>query len=207
MSPATTFNPVGFVDRLWRNPNLDAQFRDVEGMGSGNLVNEALNLLNTITITTNTAAATDTTSFLRDYDAFLVTYENIRNATTNRQPLLSVQVGGTFQTTTYIGTTTLNTGGTITGAAITTSPALGPLTPNSTLGANGWFFVFNPAGAARNHILIGRAEGVNSTPAIVSNTWMAYYNGATTAVTGFQIAMSGGNIASCIIRTYGIRNT
>lgn len=74
----------------------------------------------------------------------------------------------------------------------------------STAGISGTLRLFSPASTALHKAVQGTAMQLNSDGTTVENLQVAGFYRSTTAVDAFQFLMSSGNIASGIIRVYGI---
>lgn len=74
----------------------------------------------------------------------------------------------------------------------------------STAGISGTLRLFSPASTSLHKAVQGTAMQLNSDGTSVENLQVAGFYRSTTAVNAFQFLMSSGNIASGIIRVYGI---
>ena len=162
-------------------------------------------LLNTLTAS-NSATLSDTTSFTSTYKYYELVFENLLPATNNVTCEIQVQVGGSFQSTSYVGNNnyaavTTNVTNQNTTFVACSAPVL--LTNTATLGVSGSFRIFNPASANLKAIIGNYWHAGTATTVPQTGTVGGQYGGGTGAVTGFQVLMSSGNITSGTIKIYG----
>lgn len=170
-------------------------------------------LLNTLS-PNSVATIGDVTSFTTTFKSYLITFENVIPA--NSTAILQLQVatsGSTFVTGNYGGGVPIVTSGQttivldvngnfigLTGARATTY-----VTNDAGHGASGFMRVFNPAGTVNRKHWVG--EMMYFSAATGNNPVMATPFGyfiSSTALTGFQVSMSTGNIATGVIKVYGL---
>lgn len=156
-------------------------------------------LLNTLTASSS-ATLSDTTSLTATYSSYEIILENLVPSVTSVLEL-QLQVSGTFQTTSYSGSTTGFCGGAVvtTNSPTTYIPlSFGSVSANYT----GKILIATPSSAATSKLVSGTAAHINSTAC--SEFIGGYYTGSTVAVTGFQVLFASGNITSGAIKIYGI---
>lgn len=170
-------------------------------------------LLNTLS-PSGVATIGDTTSFTSTFKSYLVTFENV--IPSNSTAILQLQVatsGSTFISGNYGGgipvtvsgqtTIVFDAAGTtilLTGARATTY-----VSSDAGHGASGFMRVFNPAGSVNRKHWIGEmmyfSAAAGNNPIVA--TPFGYFI-SSTALTGFQVSMSTGNIATGVIKVYGL---
>jgi hypothetical protein len=162
-------------------------------------------LLNTLTASSS-ATLSDTTSFTSSFNEYEIVLENIVPATNASSCEIQLHQGGAFLAASYVQSQ-------VTSGASTVS-AIGPTTfigcsgasqASSTvnLGISGRFTIFNPAGTTLYKNVIGNYGHLGSGGGYNLGSVGAVNNTATTAVTGFQLLFSSGNIASGVVKIYG----
>lgn len=159
-------------------------------------------LLNTLTAS-NSATLTDTTSITASYETYEVVLENIIPATASVTLEFQFQVGGTFQTTTYVSSSLFGTGSTTGSGSITTGASVGVNgdIPNSAPGLNGTYILSNPGQTLTCKIIYGQfAYGTRT------GTSQGCYNGGSGAITGIQLLAATGNLTSGKMKIYGRTN-
>jgi hypothetical protein len=160
-----------------------------------------LHLLNTLTASAS-ASLQDTASFLLPFTSFEIVFENIVRASANSNGQMTVQSGGSFQTTGYVAASaTLTAGGMAYSAPTTFIPFDNNQGISTVAPISGVLRVSRPSQTTARKHFTGQTANVNSQPVV--NNLTGYWDGGNGAITGFQIAMSAGNITSGIIRVYG----
>ena len=164
----------------------------------------AVVLLNTLTASSS-ATLSDTTSFTNSYSSYMIVFENILPASGGTTCELQIHSGGTFQTTSYLtnaivakstGTTTIN--------PTTYIPCSETTSQSSSIeGLSGTLWLYTPSNAAIPKSIAGTLSGSGTTYNVTITT-TGFWNGGNGAVDGFQILFSTGNIASGVIKIYGV---
>lgn len=162
-------------------------------------------LLNTLTASSS-ATLSDTTSFTAVFSAYELIFENILPATNGVTLELQVQSGGTFQTTSYVSAWwqvansnfTPSTGNVTTFVQLSTANDVA----NTGGGISGQVRIYTPSGTTNIKAVGGHMFGQGAGSARYGFV-SAYWNNSA-AVTGFQVLFSSGNIASGVIKVYGI---
>lgn len=165
-------------------------------------------LLNTLTASSS-ASLSDTTSLTSTYTQYQIVFINVIPATSTASCRFRVNVGG-VQTGTYGSTIETWDGTTVSTSSQSAYVPCGEGAANSgdpgKGGINGRLFVYDPASTAVYKHMNG--SFVTSIPgagkANIGMNVQGEYTGATTAMTGFQVDFSSGNIASGVIKIYGL---
>lgn len=159
-------------------------------------------LLATVTASSSTSLA-DTTHITSAYADYDVVFENILPATNNVSCELQMYIGGTLQTSSYVANYLLGTGSTAAAAAQTSYVPCSEASSaqNSGNGINGSFTIYGANGSSNKTVggTVFHFQGTNMAVLLSAG----YYSGGTGAVTGVQVTMSSGNIASGSIKIYG----
>jgi hypothetical protein len=162
-------------------------------------------LLNTLTPTA-AAASSDTSSFTSSYNDYEIVFEDIVAATNAVTFELQVHQGGAFQSTSYLANS-LTWPSNATGAVANSATTFIPLSFASRLSNSGALSgsirVFNPTGAANPKQWTGQIGHADSGGGMLFVTVAGTWNSAS-ALDGFQVLMSSGNIASGTIKIYGM---
>jgi hypothetical protein len=166
---------------------------------------------NKVLIATYTPASvsnqSDTTSLTATYSEYEIDIENLIPATSSVALYMTIQSGGTFQTTSYIWES-LNGSGNSTGSTGSTSDTKGNLTasayiPNTSgIGITCRIFVSNPAGATSYKVFQNKCDLLSSST-LVTTLGGVQWGGGTGAITGVNFYFSSGNITSGTIKIYG----
>jgi|SRR5215472_2900974 len=164
-------------------------------------------LLNTLTAS-NSASLQDTTSLTSTYAVYQLELIDVIPATNNVDLVLQVHSGGAFQTSSYLTSNLFGNGSSTgsRGASATTSIILGDQgtdTVNTKQGVCGFVKVYNPSKTTTPKTWKGETAVVLASaiyPCSVAGMW----NGGNGAIDGFQILFSSGNIASGVVKVYGI---
>jgi hypothetical protein len=149
------------------------------------------------------AAATASTSasldfagvFTSDYDDYLIVFENIRPATNAVAGKFRVEASAAFQTTSYK-------------SAATDCVLFGSagLSNAAGLGYSATLNIFNVNDASVKKMVMSLSTYSDGTNAQQGQA-AGYWNGGNAVITGFQVLMTSGNIASGTIRVYGIKHS
>ena len=162
-------------------------------------------LLNTINVT-NQATIGDTTSFLIGYNHYLIELDNVIPITNNTQLQIQLQVGGTFQTTSYQGGALTYSGaasGNI-GNPGSSSNITDVNCANSSPGVSGEIHISRPRQTTDQKLFWGHSV-FNSTIAQVLNgtVFHGVWTGSNAAIDGFRLFFNSGNVAFGVVRVYG----
>lgn len=163
-------------------------------------------LLNTLTASSS-ATLSDTTNITSSYREYLIEFENLVPATNSVTANLQVYSGGSFQTTGYISSIMYSSSTAVAASGQTTAVFLStPSNISSTAsvgGTSGYVQLSNPSGTSFPKHIFGIGVDVNGGTSIAyPHTTGGMWNN-TAAITGFQILMSSGNIATGVVRLYG----
>jgi hypothetical protein len=162
--------------------------------------------------TASSSASLDfTTAISSTYDEYLITIVGIVPATNAAIPLIrastnggaSYDSGSNYDNESFRigGGGTNYVGGSSTGVQL--SPGVGMSSTASLGGVNGRIFLYSPAASAYKTLEGDTAwyylDGSTRVRSVVSGSYLS-----TTAVNAFQVVMDSGNIASGIVRCYGV---
>jgi hypothetical protein len=166
-------------------------------------------LLNTLTAS-NSATLTDTTSLTATYPTYEIVFENILPATNNDQLRLRVRSGGTFQAGAgsyvymqYIVSTLPSNAaasGVSTFLPLSNSGAAG--VGNNVSGLDGTIRLHKPTATVFKDFYgqIVHDSATQNNMITVGGSW----HGSGAVIDGLEFAYVGGNIASGVIRIYGL---
>ena len=167
--------------------------------GSGTIV-----LLNTLTASSS-ASLSDTTSLTSAYRAYMLVLENLRPATNGASPIILFSTNG--------GSSYLSSGysnyGPATTASCTTWDGLvvGVQFTQSSInaGLNGQLLLtIPPTPFAFSNVLGGTVTGFDNTLGTISSPVWGCANSTTSTVNAIQFQYSSGNIASGVLKIYGV---
>jgi hypothetical protein len=163
-------------------------------------------LLNTLTAS-NSASLSDTTSITSAYSEYEIVFQNILPATNAVDCRLRVNSGG-VQTASYLGSVFFGnqSGISSTPSAPTTSVLCsGGLAhiQNSGTGLSGTCNVQNPSQTSAPKMWNCSTGYPSSVGSIENIMGAVYWNGGNGAITGIEVSMSSGNIASGTVKIYG----
>lgn len=174
-------------------------------------------LLNTI-LPNGVATAGDTTSFSSTFKSYLVTFDSVAPANTTAILQLQFATTGTaFLASNYISNVVCFSNQT-SGVSIDPTPTSAVIllsgnrsTTNVsgtsvTYGVSGFLRMFNPAGSLSRKMCLGEMSYLNGS-SVGTGLIMALPSGfldTTTPLTGFQVSFTPGNIATGIIKVYGL---
>lgn len=162
-------------------------------------------LLNTLTASAS-ATLSDTTSLTATYSNYEIVFENVLPATNASTCELQVHASAAFQNTSYKTTGYGNANGgalsfvnatTFIPCSLTTDVASGGY------GISGTFRITLPSSSTVGKNINGQFTYLNSSSAQSALNVGGFWN-VTTAVDGFQVLFSAGNITSGVIKIYGI---
>ena len=161
-------------------------------------------LLATLTAS-NSATLAPTPGSLTGYNDYEIEFENVLPATNSVTCELQLYSNGAYQTTSYVATSYYSVSGTVTTNGTTTYLACGTGSqPNSGPGISGRLYIHNAA----NTTTPKNVEGVlvvNQGGTVLPSLTGGYWNGGNTAITGFQVFMSSGSVATGTIKVYGLQ--
>ena len=163
-------------------------------------------LLNTLTAS-NSANLQDTTSLTSTYNEYKITLENLVPATAGVSCQFQLHdSGGSFRATSYQAGAIRSTSTTIASVAMTTGiPCDSGSTNlnNAVPGVSGEWVIFNPSSSSTPKHMVGSYSMGLSGPSYLIGTSGGFWNGANTAIDGFLVTMSSGNITSGTVKVYG----
>jgi hypothetical protein len=169
-----------------------------------------MTLLNTLTASAS-ANLQDTSSFTATYSSYAIIIEGLLPSTASSTLILMVHSGGSFQTATYLTTTTLFTTVTASGPFTTSLQfTAGNNVPNTGDGFSGTMFLFAPSVASGHKMMRGDGAYFNGASLQLA-TFGGYWNGGTGAVDGIEVCASTtvptciGTLTSGTIKIYGIQ--
>ena len=159
-------------------------------------------LLNTLTASAS-ASLPDTTSITASFTEYEIVFEQILPATNNVTLEFQVQVGGTFQTGTYLSSNSNANGSAVASQNITTGVLIGATTaiPNTAPGVNGRYLLSNPGQTLTCKMIQGEYSYIATTAILGMSA--GCYNGGSGAITGIQLITTSGNITSGVMKIYG----
>lgn len=157
------------------------------------------------TLTPTAVASIASAASWTGFSSIEVVFINVIPATSVVNLNLQVHASAAFQSTGYITSSNQsNAGGAFgAGVATTTAISLAISQANITPGISGTVRVFAPLGTTAPKQWNGIFSGNTVTPASLFGVVGGYWN-SNTAIDGFQVLFSSGNITSGIIKIYGI---
>jgi hypothetical protein len=162
-------------------------------------------LLNTLTAS-GSANLQDTTSLTSSFGNYELIFQNLVPVTAATQFQCLEQNGGTFQTTGYLSqiliSATAVANSLPTTAWFSTENTVGN---NSFAGVSGRITIHGPVSTSGNSKYAEGQFAFENATAQEINMVAGFYNGSTGPATGFQCKFSSGNIASGVIKIYGIQ--
>lgn len=163
-------------------------------------------LLNTLTAS-NSATLSDTTSLTSTFSAYDIVLENLVPVNSGVSCALQVHSGGSFQSTSYTANELHFSGGAMVTTAQTSFIPCSSITnvANAVPGVAGTYRIYTPSLTTTpkhwtgqySHVLTGGGVNVGG---LASGFW-----NSNAAVDGFQVIFSSGNIASGVVKIYGIK--
>lgn len=199
-SNGVIFNNAGVVG----NTAAGTQGQHLGANGSGTPVYQSggWTLLNTLTAS-NSATLSDTTSFTSTYPSYEIVFENIQPATATTQCQIQVHSGGSFQTTSYLASAAFNSGSAGGQIAQTTYVPCNAGVGATTVPMSGFVRVQSPSSTTLPKIWNGQTSQPNSGGTSLYVTNFGGYWSSNSAIDGFQLLFSSGNITSGTIKIYG----
>ena len=160
-------------------------------------------LLNTLTASSS-ATLSDTTSLTAAYPAYEIVFEGLIPATASVTAEFQIHSGGAFQTTGYIGQANIISSSTAYSFNPTTFIQLSNSGAQAAAGpgVSGVLRIVNPSTVALHHI-VGQTAN-NQGGSISVPVWFSGYWNTSAVIDGFQFLFSSGNIASGVIKVYGL---
>lgn len=159
-------------------------------------------LINVLTAS-NSATLTDTTSITATFTEYEFVLEQILPASASVSVQFQVSVSG-FQTSSYLSTALLGTGGSAGSNTLTSGVQVGVAAqiPNTAPGISGRYLLSNPAQTLTCKMLYGEYAVIVSG-AIFTGTSAGCYNGGSGAITGVRLGATSGNLTSGVWKIYG----
>ncbi len=172
--------------------------------GDGIFAAPAYTLLNTLTAA-NVATLSDITSITSAYSIYELIFENVIPVTGTTNLNIQVHSGGIFQTgATYSSSVTFTTGGSASQLTSNVGYLINGNIGSTTIGLSGTVRIYNPTGSQLGKMYTSLTSQPNAGNTLnYVTTGGGYWNSAA-AVDGFQVLFSAGNIASGVIKVYGI---
>lgn len=156
-------------------------------------------LLNTLTASSS-ASLSDTTNITSTYTEYEFVLESIVLASGANSLTFQVQVGGSFQTASYVSAAN-NANGTAVGSTSATGGALvGVTSLMTTSPIVGRYILSNPSQTTSGKIIYGNYVQIPGPLVGVSG---GAYTGGNGAVTGIRLIAASGNITSGTMKIYG----
>lgn len=162
------------------------------------------NLLATLTASSS-SSLTDTTNLTSTYANYALVLTNILPVTTSTTLQLQARVNAAYQTSGYVGAVTGNANGTTQGWTMSSNIQLSRATDvsNTNGGVSGIVYISNPSSGSTVKVWNWQIGYYASGGFFATAEGSAGYTAATTAITGFQLLFSSGNIASGTVKIYG----
>lgn len=169
----------------------------------------SMTLLNTLTASSS-ASLSDTTSFTSTYSSYEIVFINVLPATNSTSFSLQVHSGGTFKSTSYLTNQLRWTASSSavdssqTGNIPLTNSGSADVSNTSTMGICGNIRIYNPSETVHVKRFTGQIDYQTAGGATASSMITGCWSGSAAAIDGFQVLFNSGNIASGIIKIYGI---
>jgi hypothetical protein len=160
-------------------------------------------LLATLTAA-NSTTLSDTTHITSAFNEYMLVFENLLPATNNTNCELQIHSNGSFPATTYLASSLSFIATTVASRLSTTfipCDVNDSTWSNSGSGVSGTFMFYNPSQATSHKMIHG--EGCEDGSSTICFFNGGFWNGGTTAVDGFQILSSSGNLTSGVVKLYG----
>lgn len=153
-------------------------------------------LLNTLVVTNQTFVQ-DTSSFTSTFNDYLFLVDNLVPSTSVGAVFeFQVQNAGVFQTASYVNSSAATTYVDLTGGVAVSTTA--------GIGVGGPLWIMNVNGSTNVKFVRGVFTGLSTASVFGGLNSFGYWNGATTAITGWKIQMGTGTFSG-VIRVYGLR--
>lgn len=164
----------------------------------------SMTLLVTLTAA-NSATLSDTTHITNAFPEYEIVFENLVPASAGVTCEIQVHSSGAFQATTYVAQATRFNNNTGLGNAPTTFIPCSANTEvaNAAPGLSAKMRLVTPSATGRT-ALYGAGGYNTATPLYANVEFGGYWNGGATAIDGFQVLFSTGNITSGTVKIYGI---
>jgi hypothetical protein len=160
-------------------------------------------LLDVFTVTSSTATISDCpsgcngASFTSSYNDYELVIDNCVPATTAVDLQLLVHSGGSFQNSSYNGGAT----------SVSLTNGAASIYNGSGTGLSGRLTIHNVnSSSVYKNIIAARPSWFTSATAATSGAVANAWFGGQGLIDGWQLQMSSGNIAACIVKEYGLRN-
>jgi len=169
--------------------------------GSASMVYLATLTASNSAVLNDATACSGSNCLTNTYSSYLLIFTNICPASAGNNLALQAHSNGSYQGTSYLGQYWLPT----TNAAVTTYVPIA-IGLGSTNGCfSGQITAANPSSASGNKIWWGSGFYYDSTASSqefinFGGTW----TGGTTAIDGFQVSITSGNITSGVVKIYGV---
>ena len=171
-------------------------------------------LLNTIT-PNNVATAGDTTHISSAFTDYLITWDNVVPGTNNSALRIQVSTVSVFLTSNYFCNMQVDAGGTtlaqtdLTGILLSGTTATTTVGNGTSYGCSGYARLSNAVGLNNRKMFVGNFTLLNGTTPTATSICQGHFGGwqddSNAALTGIQFSFSSGNIATGIIKIYGLR--
>ncbi len=172
--------------------------------GDGTFAAPPSTLLNVLTAA-NSATLSDITSITSAYSAYDLVFENMIPVTGTTSLIIQVHSGGIFQTgTTYNSSVLFTTGGSTSQLTYNLGYLINGNIGSTNIGLNGTVRLYTPAGTQLGKMYTSLTSQPNAGNTLNYVTTGGGYWNSTAVVDGFQVLFSAGNIASGVIKVYGI---
>jgi hypothetical protein len=153
------------------------------------------------------ASVCDTTHITSTYNDYELVFENFLPATNTVGCQVQVHSNGAFQTTTYVAGAYGHNNGTAFADTSTTNIPCGHLTTgtgNIGPGLACTYRLYNANLTVAPKNWTGICTGTNPAGNILSFSVGGFWNGGNTAIDGFQVQFTSGNITSGTVKLYGL---
>lgn len=142
--------------------------------------------------------------FTATYNQYEIEFINVVPAAGAGTMQLLVHTGGTFPVSSYLASVNTLSNGTNTAAAEATANIPLSAANVNTTAFSGFIRVYGPSNSAQSKLWTGQSSYLTSTPHAVIATFGGAYNGAATALDGFEFLNSAGNLTSGTVKVYGL---
>lgn len=198
------------------NATLNTATINTATIVNATLSSSSINLLNTLSLS-QIGSAVDTTSFTSRFNKYRISFENVcAVATSNNTNSLNMQMAtsGTnwlATSTSYISNLLFCGSGTTSATAVTSTSLL--ITGNTfssaigtfpSYGVTGWIEIPNPSSSTFIKSIVGQVSFVAANGLFAQVFPSGGLNSTTAPITGIAISFQTGNIATGIIRIYGV---
>jgi hypothetical protein len=153
-------------------------------------------------VASSSASLSDTTSFLLGFNEYDLVFEAFVPSAAGNNFALQVHSGGTFQTTSYVGQTQVNSANAAVFAQPSTFIHFGSSETTTNPGLSGKCTIFGPPSqttAPKQWTCYTAGQNGSSATTLM---FSGYWNN-TAAIDGFQVLSTSGNITSGTLKIYG----